>query len=69
MNEHLLQALEEKIDELVARCEALHAENQELKSKQRAWQEESVRLRDKNELARTRVDHMISRLKTLEQES
>lgn len=69
MNEQLLQALEEKIDELVERCEALHAENRELRSKQSAWQDESVRLREKNELARSRVDHMISRLKTLEQES
>lgn len=69
MDELLLANLEKKIDELVTLCDELYRENTMLKSSQSKWQEERVRLKEKNELARSRVDSMISRLKSLEQES
>lgn len=69
MDEKLLANLESKIDELVALCDELYRENTQLKSNQSKWQEERVKLREKNDLARSRVDNMISRLKSLEQES
>ena len=68
MDQQLLANLESKIDELVALCDELYRENAQLKSNQSKWQEERVKLREKNELARSRVDNMISRLKSLEQE-
>jgi cell division protein ZapB len=69
MDNQLLEKLETKIDALVALCDELHQENAQLKSSQSKWQQERVTLREKNELARSRVDNMISRLKSLEQES
>ena len=69
MDEPSLENLERKIDDLVALCDELYRENALLKSSQSKWQDERVKLREKNELARSRVDNMISRLKSLEQES
>jgi cell division protein ZapB len=69
MNKQLLENLETKVDALLALCDQLYRENAKLKSSQSKWQEERVKLREKNELARSRVDNMISRLKSLEQES
>ena len=69
MDNQSLEKLETKIDALVALCDELHQENVQLKSSQSKWQQERVTLREKNELARSRVDNMISRLKSLEQES
>lgn len=62
-------ALEAKIDKLVAACEALHAENEQLKQFQSQWHIERAQLKEKNEQIRQRVEAMISRLRALEQES
>ncbi len=64
-----LENLEKKVAELILLCEELYRENNQLKSSQSKWQDERVKLREKNDLARSRVDNMISRLKSLEQES
>jgi cell division protein ZapB len=64
-----LDNLEKKVGELILLCEELYRENSQLKSSQSKWQDERVKLREKNDLARSRVDNMISRLKSLEQES
>ena len=69
MNNQLLENLETKIDALLDLCDELYRENAQLKSSQSRWKEERTKLREKNELARSRVDNMISRLKSLEQES
>lgn len=69
MDNSQLEALEKKVDELIALCDELYRENSHLKSSQAKWQEERVKLREKNDLARNRVESMISRLKSLEQES
>jgi cell division protein ZapB len=64
-----LEELERKVEQLILLCEELFLENKQLKSSQSKWQDERIRLREKNDLARSRVDNMISRLKSLEQES
>lgn len=69
MDVELLHSLEKKIDSLLTLCNELHEENVALKANQSNWQEERVKLREKNELARSRVDSMISRLRSLEQDS
>ncbi|MEM1155949.1 MAG: TIGR02449 family protein [Pseudomonadota bacterium] len=61
-----LQVLEQKIDELITLCEELNRENQSLKADSANWQSERQDLMDKNELARTRVEAMINRLRTME---
>jgi cell division protein ZapB len=69
MDSTSLENLEKKVGELILLCEELYRENSQLKSSQSKWQDERVKLREKNDLARSRVDNMISRLKSLEQES
>lgn len=62
-------SLEKKISSLISLCESLHAENQQLKTFQSEWLLERASLKEKNEQIRQRVEAMISRLKTLEQEA
>lgn len=66
MADNELQVLEQKIDELIALCDQLNRENQALKADNAGWQSERQDLMDKNELARTRVEAMINRLRTME---
>jgi len=60
--------LEKKIIELIAQYETLLEDNRKLKEHQEAWKAERTVLLRKNDLARTKVEAMISRLKALEQE-
>ncbi|MCR9105263.1 MAG: TIGR02449 family protein [Gammaproteobacteria bacterium] len=66
MAENQLKTLEKKIDELIALCQDLDRENQALKNSQAGWRRERKELIDKNELARSKVEAMIGRLRTLE---
>jgi cell division protein ZapB len=68
MTDDLLTALETKLDQLLQLCERQQKENQQLREKETDWLRERARLIEKNELARTRVEAMITRLKSLEQE-
>lgn len=61
-----LALLEEKVDALIDLCEALAAENRALKAKQQSLTVDRAKLIEKNELAKTRVESMINRLKALE---
>ncbi len=54
------------IDELVAAMQKLRVENYSLLQQRENLVEERAKLIEKNELARVRVDAMISRLKALE---
>ena len=61
-----LKALEVRVEELIRACEFLKQENQTLKVKQDSLVAERAALVEKTELARTRIEAMISRLKSLE---
>ena len=61
-----LQALESKIDELIALCQDLNRENQRLQGEKDGWLRERQDLIDKNELARSKVEAMIVRLRSME---
>ncbi|MEC9252866.1 MAG: TIGR02449 family protein [Pseudomonadota bacterium] len=61
-----LEALEEKVDELIALSEVLVEENQMLKAKQQSWTTERAKLVEKNDLVKNRVESMIARLKALD---
>ncbi len=69
MRETNLSALESKVDELIALCNALVRENQSLREQQQSWLAERARLVERNELAKTKIDTMIGRLKMLDKES
>lgn len=60
--------LERKMEELIKLCQLLARENHALKTRQNSWSSERAQLIEKNELAKTKVEAMISRLKALEQD-
>lgn len=62
------KTLEAKIDELIDLCEVLTRENRALRAQQQNWTTERAKLIEKNELAKSRVESMITRLKALEQD-
>ena len=66
MADKQLKALEQKIDQLIELCNELNRENQALKAETAGWQQERKDLIDKNELARSKVEAMINRLRTME---
>lgn len=68
MSDDLLLALETKLDKLILLCNRLQQENTELKTRESEWQRERVRLVEKNELARSRVEAMITHLRNLDAE-
>ncbi|MCC7515917.1 MAG: TIGR02449 family protein [Pseudomonadales bacterium] len=68
MSAEQFRALEHQVDQLIYRCHQLEQENRNLRAQENSWRKERGRLIEKNELARTRVEAMIDRLKALEQE-
>ena len=68
MSDELFLSLETKLDRLILLTSRLQQENTELKARENAWQQERVRLIEKNELARSRVEAMITHLKSLDTE-
>ena len=64
-----LKILESRVDELIHRLNAVKGENISLRESQSALITERARLIEKTELARTRVEGMITRLKAMESDS
>lgn len=64
-----LRKLDFRVDELIRIVERLKEENHSLQQKQEALVAERATLLQKNELVRTRVEAMISRLRAMEQSS
>lgn len=64
-----LQLLKNKIGQLLAQMEQLRAENRMLRLHETAWRKERAQLIEKNDIARQKVEAMISRLKALEQDT
>lgn len=67
MDEQQFTALERKVDELIKLCEVLNNENNALKTRESNWALERAKLVEKNEMARAKIEAMITRLKSLEQ--
>jgi len=63
-----LTQLEEQIDELLVLTKVLGKENRALRTQQQNWSMERAKLIEKNELAKSRVESMITRLKALEKD-
>ncbi len=62
-----LLSLEVKIDKLIKEFKRLEQEKTLLQAERDAWKSERAKLIKQNELARSRVEAMIERLKTMEQ--
>ena len=69
MEDKQFKALSHKIDELIQLAASLDKENRSLKSQANGWQHEREQLVENTDMARNRVEAMITRLKSLEQES
>jgi cell division protein ZapB len=69
MKDNLLLRVENHLDELIDLCAKLSRENELLRAREESWQQERARLVEKNDIARTRVEAMIVRLKSLAAES
>lgn len=67
MSDDKLQQLSEKLDTLIAQCEQLHSDNELLQQREQEWLRERAQLVEKNDQARTRVEAMISDLKSLKE--
>jgi cell division protein ZapB len=63
-----LDLLTLRVEELIRLCDRLREENNRLKAVQIQLQAAQARLTDKNDLARAKLESMITRLKTLEVE-
>lgn len=64
-----LQALMARLELLITRVEQLKRQNGLLLAQEKSWRDERAHLIEKNEIARQKVETMISRLKALEQDS
>ena len=67
MTEHYFNALEQKIDALLARLEGLEQENSLLREREKLLKEERAQLTQLNDQTQSKVKAMIMRLKALEQ--
>ncbi|MCW8891133.1 MAG: TIGR02449 family protein [Sedimenticola sp.] len=61
-----LNKLENQVDELIRTIDRLKEENRNLRGKQHELMSERAELIEKTELARSRVEAMISRLRSIE---
>jgi cell division protein ZapB len=67
MNDERFNVLDEKIDALIALCAAMKAENQMLRANEHNWQTERQQLLENNKLAKSRLEAVLVRLKSMEQ--
>jgi cell division protein ZapB len=68
MEKDTIQQLEQQVDELLRAGRRMREENKLLKSQQSAWIAERAQLVEKTELARSRIDKMVERLKQIDEE-
>ncbi len=68
MENDAIQQLEQQVDELLRASRRIREENMLLKSQQTAWLTERTQLVEKTEMARSRIETMVGRLKELDDE-
>lgn len=69
MNDPDLTALSQKIEYLMSLCNKLKEENRLLRAEERSWHVERAHLMSKNDVAHSKVEEMISKLRGLEQKA
>lgn len=68
MDKNPIQQLEQQLDELLRTSRRLREENLLLRTQQAAWLSERAQLVEKTEVARSRIESMVNRLKQLDKE-
>ncbi|HEC73597.1 MAG TPA: TIGR02449 family protein [Methylophaga aminisulfidivorans] len=68
MEKNAIQQLEQHVDELLRASRRLREENLLLRSQQAAWLAERAQLVEKTDVARNRIEKMVSRLRELDSE-
>ncbi len=68
MSHLAIKQLEEKVDLLIRKCRKLESENAAMRELSKNWDDERAVLIEKNTVARTRVEAMIQRLKSIHNE-
>lgn len=68
MAEFDLNRLEQQVDELIRLCDRLREENASLRASQEHLVGERAELIEKTELARSKVEAMVARLKSMEEQ-
>lgn len=66
MEQSELQAMADKLDRLIERCRKLEQDNAALRELQDDWNRERAQLIQRNDLAKNKIEAMISRLRALE---
>ena len=61
-----ITAVEQNVDRLISFCKRLQEENLALRNRENNLLKERSQLLEKNEMARSRVESMISRLKAMD---
>lgn len=67
MNDERFNTLDQKIDALIELCASMKRENQLLRANEHNWQSERQQLLENNKLAKSRLESVLSRLKSIEQ--
>lgn len=63
-----INLLEQHVDTLIRKCEQLREENASLRASQEHLVAERAELIEKTELARSRIEAMVARLKAMEEQ-
>lgn len=66
MEQSEVQALADKLDRLIERCQKLERDNATLRELQDDWNRERAQLVQKNDHAKQKIEAMIGRLRALE---
>lgn len=69
MDDITFENLEQKVDNLIQQFSQIEAQNNSLQENELEWKLERNQLIQKIELARNKIESMISRLKALEQDA
>ena len=67
MSEDKFQALNEKVESLIALCVEMKQENQLLRANEESWHGERRELMEKNKVTKTRLESILARLKALDE--
>ena len=63
-----INTLEKQIEELIALCDKLTSKHRAMEIDREKWMQERTRLLERNELTKGKIEAMIMRLKSLEQD-
>ncbi len=61
-----IQKLEQRIENMIELCEKMSRENEILRMDQQMMRTEFAALQEKNKIARSRMEHIIARLKSIQ---